>query len=97
MSNSLAIAAVTATLRSLLAAGLVTVTDLNDAQVTAQPLDKARDATATVNQVNLFLYLISPNAAWRNQDMPWPCAAWRGGQPTAGAQPVLPAQRLRAR
>jgi Pvc16 N-terminal domain len=70
MSNSLAIAAVTATLRSLLAAGLVTVADLNDAQVTAQPLDKARDATATVNQVNLFLYLMLPNAAWRSQDMP---------------------------
>jgi hypothetical protein len=70
MSNPLAIAAVTATLRNLLAAALATEADLNDALVTVQPLDKARDATATVNQLNLFLYLISPNAAWRNQDMP---------------------------
>jgi hypothetical protein len=70
MSNPMAIAAVTATLRNLLAAALATEADLNDAVVTAQPLDKARDATATVNQINLFLYLISPNAAWRNQDMP---------------------------
>jgi hypothetical protein len=70
MSNSLAIASVTATLRSLLATGLAAEPDLSDAQVTAQPLDKARDAAATVNQLNLFLYLISPNAAWRNQDLP---------------------------
>ena len=70
MSNTMAIAAVTATLRNLLAAGLATETTLSDAQVTAQPLDKARDASATVNQLNLFLYLISPNAAWRNQDLP---------------------------
>jgi len=70
MSTSLAIAAVTATLRSLLAGGLATEATLSDAQVTAQPLDKARDAAATVNQLNLFLYLILPNAAWRNQDLP---------------------------
>jgi hypothetical protein len=70
MSNPMAIAAVTATMRNLLAAGLAPEADLNDALVTAQPLDKARDPTATVNQLNLFLYLISPSAAWRNQDMP---------------------------
>lgn len=69
MSNSMAIAAVTATLRNLLDKALATEAELADAIVTAQPLDKARDATATVNQLNLFLYLISPNAAWRNQDM----------------------------
>jgi hypothetical protein len=70
MSNPRAIAAVTATLRSLLAAGFAAEAELNDAQVTAQPLDKARDAAATVNQLNLFLYLISLNPAWRNQDTP---------------------------
>ena len=70
MSSPMAIAAVTATLRNLLALGLANEADLNDALVTAQPLDKARDAAATVNQLNLFLYLISPSGAWRNQDMP---------------------------
>jgi hypothetical protein len=70
MSNPMAIAAVTATLRRLLAAGITMEGDLNDAIITALPLDKARDSTATINQLNLFLYLITPNAAWRNQDMP---------------------------
>jgi Pvc16 N-terminal domain len=70
MSSPLAIAAVTATLRRLLAAGIPMKVEVNDAIVTAQPLDKARDATATTNQLNLFLYLISPSHAWRSQDMP---------------------------
>jgi hypothetical protein len=70
MSNPMAIAAVTATLRNLLATAVTQEADLNDTVVTAQPLDKARDAAATTNQINLFLYLISPSAAWRNQDMP---------------------------
>src|SRR5271165_5972473 len=70
MSNRLAIAAVTACLRNLLANALARDDDLSDAVVTAQPLDKARDPAATSNQLNLFLYMISPNAAWRNQDMP---------------------------
>jgi hypothetical protein len=70
MSNRLAIAAVTACLRNLLANALARDADLSDAVVTAQPLDKARDPAATSNQLNLFLYMISPNAAWRNQDMP---------------------------
>ncbi len=70
MSNRLAIAAVTACLRNLLASALAGDPDLSDTTVTAQPLDKARDAAATANQLNLFLYMISPNAAWRNQDMP---------------------------
>ena len=70
MSNRMAIAAVTSTLRNLLASALANDADLSDTIVTAQPLDKARDAAATANQLNLFLYLISPNAAWRNQDMP---------------------------
>ena len=70
MSNRLAIAAVTACLRNLLASALAGDPELADTMVTAQPLDKARDAAATANQLNLFLYMISPNAAWRNQDMP---------------------------
>ncbi|TDH62141.1 DUF4255 domain-containing protein [Dankookia rubra] len=76
MSSPLAVAAVTATLRRLLDRALAAqaeslpVTDLDNVAVTMQPLDRARDPAATGNQVNLFLYLVAPNAAWRNQDMP---------------------------
>lgn len=71
MSNSLAIAAVTTTLRYLLqrrfdsnGSGSVTVT--------TKPLDKARDNNNgnAGNQVNLFLYQTQSNAAWRNMDIP---------------------------
>lgn len=67
MSNSLAIAAVTATLRKILSDALTP--DLPDTEVSAQPLDKARGARTT-NQVNLFLYEVSFNGAWRNRDLP---------------------------
>jgi hypothetical protein len=64
MSNRLAIAAVTATLRSLLATGV------GIADVTARPLDLARTNLDTGDQLNLFLYQVLPDAAWRNRDMP---------------------------
>jgi hypothetical protein len=70
MSNALAIAAVTATLRSLLETGVRADPDLNDTTVTTQPLDRARDSNNTANQLNLFLYQTLPNAAWLNMDMP---------------------------
>lgn len=63
MSNQLAIAAVTATLRSLLVRGV------GIPEVTARPLDNARRST-TGHQLNLFLYQVLPDAALRNQDMP---------------------------
>jgi hypothetical protein len=69
MSNSLAIAAVTATLQSILQHNVVLDPDLNDTHVTILPLDKARGAN-TFNQLNLFLYMVSRNAAWVNADMP---------------------------
>jgi hypothetical protein len=69
MSNANAIAAVTATLQAILGTEITTDPDLNDTTVTALPLDKAR-GTITTNQLNLFLYQILPNAAWRNMDMP---------------------------
>ncbi len=75
MSNSLAIAAVTATLRNLLndvQTGLPA--ELPDAAVTTKPLDKAGNGNGSNdgsgNRVNLFLYQTEPNAAWRNMDMP---------------------------
>ena len=63
MSNALAIAAATVTLRSLLTGGL------GIPDVTIKPLDTARKGL-TGNQVNLFLYQTSIDAAWRNRDMP---------------------------
>jgi hypothetical protein len=70
MSNALAIAAVTATLRNLLTAGIKADTDLDDATVTMQPVDRARTDGNNANQLNVFLYHILPSAAWRNQHMP---------------------------
>jgi hypothetical protein len=68
MSNALAIAAVTATLEAIL--GPVTLdAALSDTQFTALPPDKAR-GSITSNQINLFLYQVLPNAAWRNMDVP---------------------------
>lgn len=67
MSNTLAIAAVTTTLRSLLFQGVRE--ELGSGSVTARPLDKAR-GTSDTNQINLFLYHTAVSGAWRNMDMP---------------------------
>jgi hypothetical protein len=72
MSNSLAIAAVTATLDALLTRGL-------GMDVSVKPLDVARQGNNS--QVNLFLYHTSINAAWRNQDMPHQVKAGETSQP----------------
>lgn len=70
MSNSLAIAAVTTTLRHLLQQRFDT-DGSGGVTVTTRPLDKARDNnTSNGNQVNLFLYQTQINAAWRNMDIP---------------------------
>lgn len=75
MSNSLAIASVTAALRKLLEDGTKLLDDgrpdpeFTDLEVTTQPPDKARN-TKTSNQINLFLYQTAANAALRNMDMP---------------------------
>ncbi len=84
MSNPLAIAAVTATLRNLLFQGVTADPDLADTTVTTQPLDEARDSNNSANQINLFLYQTVPNAAWRNMDMP------RQVKPGETGQPPLP-------
>jgi hypothetical protein len=67
MSNSLAIAAVTQTLRDLLFTGVNAA--VGGTEVTTRPPDLARDGN-TINQINLFLYLTTIDAAWRNMDMP---------------------------
>ena len=70
MSNTLAIAATTATLRNLLLGQVPSLdSDLADLEVTTQPPDLARKGV-TKAQLNLFLYQTVVNAAWRNLDMP---------------------------
>jgi Pvc16 N-terminal domain len=81
MSNSLAIAAVTTTLRYLLQRRF----DSNgsgNVTVTTKPPDKARDNNGNAtNQVNLFLYQTKENAAWRNMDIPNQVKPGETGQP----------------
>lgn len=69
MSTSLAIAAVTTALRNMLESGLNDDPSLSGTTVTVRPLDKARE-NVTGNSLNLFLHQTSPNAAWRNMDLP---------------------------
>ena len=72
MSNPVAIAATTLTLQTILQTGIVsdpTDVDLTDTTVTILPPDKAR-GHSSANQLNLFLYQILPNAAWRNMNIP---------------------------
>lgn len=92
MSNPLAIAAVTRTLRTLIDNAVKEavpgnipndVQPTNQIQVTTLPLDKARDNNGTTNQVNLFLYHTVLDAAWRNQDLP------RQARPGEMSQPPL--------
>lgn len=91
MSNALAIAAVTRSLRNLLDG--VATADYSglppDTRPTAQievttlPLDRVRVTDATRNRLNLFLYQTETNAAWRNMDVP------RRARPGESAFPPL--------
>lgn len=69
MSNPLAIAAVTTTWSQLLHE-VASEPTLSGTTVTVGPPDRARVGTSTGRQLNLFLYRITPNAAWRNMDLP---------------------------
>jgi hypothetical protein len=81
MSNALAIAAVTSTLRYLLQRRF----DSNNSgsvTVTTKPPDKTRDNNNNNgNQVNLFLYQTKENATWRNMDIPSQIKPGETGQP----------------
>jgi len=77
MSNHLAIAAVTATLKHLLEQGASD--EPAGTIVTTKPPEKARDGNT--NQLNLFLYQTVPNAAWRNWDLPNQVKPGETGQP----------------
>src|SRR5947209_6803644 len=67
MSNYLAVATVTATLSRALTAAVGT--DVPGATVTTlRPDDSTNGAPET--GVNVYLYQVTPNAAWRNTDLP---------------------------
>ena len=75
MSNSLAIAAVTATLRRLLQKSGIE-------HVTVKPLDKAPEGIdADKQRINLFLYQVLPDAALRNMEMPGRVKPGENGHP----------------
>lgn len=80
MSNSLAIASATATLRSILELGVTADAELNDTIVTILPLDKARGAISS-NQLNIFLYQVLRSPAWSNAQLPWQGKPGESGNP----------------
>jgi hypothetical protein len=75
MSNALAIASVSAVLKNLLNNGLIDkdpAGTLGDFTVTTLPPDRIhKDQPANeANQLNLFLYQVTPNPGWRNVGLP---------------------------
>lgn len=81
MSNPLAIAAVTHTLRHLLEERFK-VNGSGNVTVTTKPLDKARDSSNSGgDQVNLFLYQYMENAAWKNMEIPSQAKSGETGYP----------------
>ena len=88
MSSPLAIATVTAVLKDLLNDGLVN-SDLSASvgtvTVSALPPDRVGTGNDEPSRLNLFLYQVTGNAGWRNQDYP---SRDSGGRPVAN--PPLP-------
>jgi len=72
MSSPLAIAAVTATLKDLLNDGLLNhdLSSIGSFSVTALPPDRISTGQNEPNQLNLFLYQVTPNLGWRNSGLP---------------------------
>ncbi len=72
MSSALAIAAVTAALKDLLNEGLLNhdLSSVGSFSVTAQPPDRITTGNTESNQLNVFLYQVTPNTGWRNTDLP---------------------------
>jgi len=66
MSNHLAIATVTATVRHILQRAA-------DVDVPGTSVSTGRPDTLTDDgaRINVYLYQVTPNAAWRNIDLPW--------------------------
>lgn len=72
MSNALAIAAVTAVLKDKLNDGMVNAQlgGLGNVTVSALPLDRLGEKSDSINQLNLFLWRVTPNTGWVNERLP---------------------------
>lgn len=73
MSGPLAIAAVTAVLKDVLNNGLIDQdisSFVGSFSVTALPPDRITTGTQEPNQINLFLYRVTPNQGWSNESLP---------------------------
>lgn len=78
MSNSLAIAAVTAALRNILDGALEEVSGTG---VSTKPPDKALPENHPEHLLNLFLYHSAVSAAWRNRELPGSVRPGETGHP----------------
>ncbi|MBZ5506426.1 MAG: DUF4255 domain-containing protein [Acidobacteriia bacterium] len=72
MSSPLAIAAVTATLKDLLNDGLLNhdLSAVGSVTVSSTAPDRITTGANEANQLNLFLYQVTPNLGWRNVGLP---------------------------
>jgi hypothetical protein len=72
MSGPLAIASVTSALKSLLDTGLTSfdLSGIGSFSVTTLPPDRVDTGATEPNQLNLFLYQVTPNLGWRNAGLP---------------------------
>ena len=72
MSSPLAIAAVTATIKDLLNDGLLNhdLSSIGSFTVTSLPPDRISTGQTEPNQLNVFLYQVTPNSGWRNNALP---------------------------
>ncbi len=75
MSTALAIAGVTAVLRDLLNDGLINhnISGLLGSSVTVSvqaPDRVVTGSTPEASQLNLFMYMVTPNFGWRNEGLP---------------------------
>jgi hypothetical protein len=72
MSSPLAIAAVTAAIKDLLNDGLLNndLSSIGSFTVTSLPPDRISTGQTEPNQLNVFLYQITPNSGWRNAMLP---------------------------
>lgn len=71
MSNALAIAAVTASLKDLISDSLngLDLSSIGSVGVSALPPDRIPTGENEPNQLNLFLYQVSANTGWRNHGL----------------------------
>jgi hypothetical protein len=72
MSSPLAIAAVTAVLKDLINDGLLNhdLSTVGSFALTALPPDRIATGQNEPNQLNLFLYQVTANQGWRNEQLP---------------------------